>query len=153
MFTKVKPAFLALALLAFAGPAQASLDSIAAEASIGQPAVIRYDGGGSLLYYFQSARVIREAGVPVKIAGLCASACTMILMVPKQRICVTKTAELWFHQASRFGQRHEVGTQMMLATYPAAVKDWIRARGGLSEEFKVMKGADLAVRFRICPDA
>jgi hypothetical protein len=55
------------------------------------------DKGGSLGEYLLRFTKIRESGERVIIDGNCFSACTLVTIIPKERICVTQRAALGFH--------------------------------------------------------
>jgi len=63
--------------------------------------------------------------------------------VPRDRICFTRTAQLWFHEASS-GPTVETATpsvtttQYMLNKYPPDIRLWLRDRGG-TEKMTVEK--------------
>src|SRR3954451_3355498 len=103
-------------------------------------AVVRIanDRGGLIRHYVDRYDRLNDTGQTVVIDGLCASACTIVLAkVPADRICVTERTTLAFHAAWDFGAggRHIVNsgaTRIMYSMYPAAVRNWITARGGLS---------------------
>src|SRR5207245_4610406 len=55
------------------------------------------DMGGSLGKYLLRFTRIRDSGERVIIDGNCHSACTLVTIIPKERICVTRRAVLGFH--------------------------------------------------------
>jgi hypothetical protein len=92
-----------------------------------EPYVIQYDGGGRLDEYYQTYSALRQSGRPVRIDGMCMSACTMVAgLIPLERVCVTPYAVLAFHSAYRvsmFGAEHSSeGTRMIWQTYPEAIR-------------------------------
>ena len=99
---------------------------------------------------------VRESGERVVIDGPCLSACTLVLsMVPNNRICVTRRAILGFH-AARSMDRHgrmyaePEASEFVLEAYPAAVRGWIRNRGGLSSRLLLLRGRELAAIYPSC---
>jgi hypothetical protein len=101
----------------------------------GPAIVIAGDKGGVLRDYYERYRAQVAAGSTFRIDGRCASACTMVLAWA-DRVCITKRAVLGFHQVrdERTGQitpETRQTTERMLASYPAPVREYISAHGGL----------------------
>jgi hypothetical protein len=122
---------------------------------------ITRDTGGYIETYKAKYEQIRDRGGRVVIDGVCNSACTMVLgIVPRNRICVTPRASLGFHKAY-YDQDYTFGikvtsveeTSELMAYYPSEVKDWLKRRGGLTDEMKRLKnGAELWKIANPCPD-
>ena len=99
---------------------------------------------------------VRASGERVVIDGPCLSACTLVLsVVPDDRICVTRRAILGFHAARSIDQRGRMtaepeASEVVLATYPAAVRGWIRSRGGLTSRLLLLRGRELAAIYPRC---
>jgi hypothetical protein len=99
---------------------------------------------------------VRESGERVVIDGPCLSACTLVLStVPSERICVTRRAVLGFHAARSIDRRGRTyaepeASEAVLATYPAAVRNWISRRGGLSSRLLLLRGRELAAIYPSC---
>ena len=139
---------LLLLCLAAATPARAELH-------------ITRDHGGYVDEYKAKYKRVREKGERVIIDGICNSACTLVLgIVPMNKICVTPRASLGFHKAFydpdiTFGIKvtSNEETSELMATYPAEVKEWLKRRGGLSNEIKRLKnGAELWKIANPCPE-
>lgn len=117
---------------------------------------IVHDNGGRIGTYFDKYEQVRNSGENVMIDGLCASACTIVLSaVPHDRICVTAKANLGFHAAWDFGANGRAvnnaeATQMLFAMYPAPVRRWIAARGGLRSKMIFLRGKQLTALYRPC---
>lgn len=107
---------------------------------------IHSDGGGNAVQYLFKAEALRRNGEEVRIMGTCASACTIYLSA---NYCVGPRARLVFHSASN--TRH-VGraNALLMGSYPAGVRAWIRAHGGLTDRLLVLKGTELARVARAC---
>jgi hypothetical protein len=135
--------FAALLSLATAAPASAELR-------------IEGSAGGVIGDYLRLFMLAKELGHNVVIDGPCLSACTLVLSVmPRKRVCATRRAVLGFHAAwlpDEDGQAltHPGATRLMFATYPKAVRDWIRRRGGLSRDTILLRGRELAAMVRPC---
>ncbi len=125
--------------------------------------VIAGDDGGRIGDYVEKYEAVRNSGKAVMIDGSCKSACTIVLgIMPQDRICVTPRARLGFHQAWREG-RAQYGaavsvpdaeaTAFLLDLYPAPVRRWIYARGGLPPpggKLLWLKGESLRSMYRPC---
>src|SRR5246127_947489 len=112
--------------------------------------------GGQVGPFLDLFERLRESGERVVIDGPCLSACTLVLsLVPNNRICVTRRAVLGFHAArsvDQFGRMYaEPGaSEVVLEAYPAAVRDWIRRRGGLTSHLLKLRGRELAAIYPSC---
>lgn len=123
------------------------------------PAEIRIlaSPGGQIGPYLALFRVLRESGERIVIDGPCLSACTLVLtMVPRNRICVTRRAVLGFHGAWSLGAdgrpvEEPATSDLVLASYPAPIREWIKRRGGLdSQVLLLLRGKELAKMYRTC---
>jgi len=131
------------------------LGALAAPRAHAEVRILASPGGqvGPFLDLFER---VRASGERVVIDGPCLSACTLVLsMVPNERICVTRRAVLGFHAARSIDQRgrsyaEPEASDLVLATYPAAVRGWIRRRGGLSSRLLLLRGRDLAAIYPSC---
>src|SRR5215471_15499974 len=110
---------------------------------------IAEDRGGQIGQYMQTFATVRSSGERVVVDGNCLSACTLVLgLVPRERICATHRARFGFHAA--WMPDHDgkavtspLGTQALWNIYPASVRRWISAHGGLSRNMIFMQGRDL----------
>lgn len=104
--------------------------------------VITDDRGGDFYGYFDLLRRLTARGTHVRIEGICASACTMLLASPGA--CVGPHAQFWFHAvigSSRDGDK--ALTELMARQWPAPVRAWLDRRGGLSPIVRHLRGPDL----------
>jgi hypothetical protein len=117
--------------------------------------VIYEDQGGNLGEYADRFADIARRGEHVRIAGVCNSACTLVLgMIPQDRLCVMPAARFGFHRAFvprdatgfRYGHDSPQGTAYLMASYPPSVRAWLLRRGGLTRNLKVMPGAASGLR-------
>jgi len=112
--------------------------------------------GGEVGPFLDLFARVRASGERVVIDGPCLSACTLVLsIVPDDRICVTRRAVLGFHAARSVDQRgrsfaEPEASELVLQTYPAPVRGWIRRRGGLSSRLLVLRGRELAAIYPSC---
>src|SRR6476659_9070674 len=112
--------------------------------------------GGQVGPFLELFDRVRESGERVVIDGPCLSACTLVLsMVPSNRICVTRRAVFGFHAARSIDRRGRTyaepeASQIVLQTYPAGVRNWIRSRGGLTSRLLLLRGRELAALYPTC---
>ena len=112
--------------------------------------------GGQVGPFLDLFERVRASGERVVIDGPCLSACTLVLsVVPDDRICVTRRAILGFHAARSIDQRGRMSaepeaSEVVLETYPAAVRGWIRSRGGLTSRLLLLRGRELAAIYPTC---
>jgi hypothetical protein len=136
----------------------AGIWTVAAMIPTGASATMRIsdDVGGRIGAYVDQYSAIRASGEKVVIDGACLSACTLVLgIVPRNRICVTRRAMLGFHAAWMPGPHGKpvpsaVGTQALWDMYPAQVRRWINARGGLTSKMMFLRGAELFAMYPEC---
>ena len=114
------------------------------------------DRGGRIGTYLDKYQALRQNNEMVVIDGLCASACTIVLgAVPHERICVTPRAHLGFHAAWDAGPDgapvpNSVATNMLFSMYPAKIRRWIAARGGLKPQMIFLRGKQLSSMYKPC---
>jgi hypothetical protein len=112
--------------------------------------------GGQVGPFLDLFAKVRESGERVVIDGPCLSACTLVLsVVPPERICVTRRAVLGFHAARSVDRRGRMyaepeASELVLEAYPAAVRGWIRHRGGLTSRLLLLRGRELAAIYPSC---
>jgi len=140
----LKTILLAAALCALAlPPAQAEVRILASP-------------GGQVGPFLELFARVRASDERVVIDGPCLSACTLVLsMVPNDRICVTRKAILGFHAARSVDRQGRMNAEpeasdLVLQAYPAAVRGWIRHRGGLSSRLLLLRGRELAAIYPSC---
>jgi hypothetical protein len=117
---------------------------------------IMSSAGGPVVNYLEFFSKVRHSGERVIIDGPCLSACTLVLStIPRNRICVTSRAVLGFHApivADRYGRQfhsREI-TRAITATYPPAVRTWIKRNGGLTQNVILLRGRELARLYPRC---
>ena len=99
--------------------------------------VITQDNGGQIAPYHDRAAQAARLGQVVRIDGMCGSACTIYLGVPKA--CITPRATLWFHRVThRDGSPFPRASAWVMTQYPVALRNWIMAQGGLTERRLVL---------------
>lgn len=108
--------------------------------------------GGQVGFFMDFWSALEKSGVHVKIDGVCISACTFFLAYfPEDRICVTPRASLGFHQASSpDGPEPRFSKALYTMLYPAWVRQWIEAKGGLEDDVHYMFAKDMAGHLALC---
>ena len=113
--------------------------------------------GGYVGDYLQAFARVRQSGERVIIDGPCLSACTLVLStIPSNRICVTRRAVLGCHapllvdRVTGRSSRAPEATRIVIDSYPAKVRAWIKKRGGLSQKLILLRGRELAALYRHC---
>jgi hypothetical protein len=112
--------------------------------------------GGQIGSYLQKYSVLRRAGEKVVVDGPCVSACTMVLgLVSHDKLCVTAQATFGFHAAwdkDRSGTQvtNRAASSYLMGLYPASVRKWIAARGGLTPQMIYLTGSELQGMVRSC---
>jgi hypothetical protein len=91
-----------------------------------KPVVIGDDVGGNLAFFAMWYKRIRDSGVPVRVEGVCESACTLALSLPHDQVCIAPTASFGFHLASYNGETAPGVTGAMIRRwYPEKVRKWL----------------------------
>jgi hypothetical protein len=108
------------------------------------------DDGGSVAKYLERYRTLVEMGATFRIDGRCRSACTLVL-IWADRVCVTERAALGFHQVrDESGQRLRSASDRLMSLYPAPVREYISARGGLPPGTMWVSGSALRGLVKPC---
>lgn len=117
---------------------------------------IESSSGGEVTQFLELFAVLRKSGQRIVIDGPCYSACTLALStIPHKRICVTRRAVLGFHAARLVDERGNEypaakATRVLAATYPAAIRRWIKRHGGLTDRPIYLRGRELAALYPVC---
>ena len=133
----------------------AAISALASPPARAEVRILASPGGqvGPFLDLFEQ---VRASGERVVIDGPCLSACTLVLsVVPAGRICVTRRAILGFHAARSIDRKGRMyaepeASEVVLQAYPAAVRGWIRGRGGLTSHLLLLRGRELAAIYPSC---
>ena len=139
----IKLIFVAAVLFAAIGHAQAEVRILASP-------------GGQVGPFIELFDRLNASGERVVIDGPCLSACTLVLMmVPAERICVTRRAVLGFHAARSIDRRGRMyaepeASREVEAAYPTTVREWIARRGGLTSRLLLLRGRELAAIYPRC---
>jgi hypothetical protein len=100
----------------------------AAPAARAETIEVSDDHGGLVYLYQQKWEKLAAQKVNIRIAGICASACTLLTgYFPRSDICVTQNAALGFHAGT-----FPFVTDTLLRIYPQDIRKWIDAHGGLT---------------------
>ena len=109
------------------------------------------DNGGRLQTYYERYEAYVAAGATFRIDGRCRSACTLVLHWA-DRVCVTERAALGFHQVSdKSGQPVQSVSDLLMSVYPAPVREYILAHGGLPPPWGTMWVSGPALRGLVKP--
>jgi hypothetical protein len=117
---------------------------------------IANDKGGQIGPYLDTYVSLRNSGQKVIIDGPCLSACTIVLgVMPRERICVTRRAQLGFHAAWNPGRNgrpvlSQAGTKALWELYPGDIRAWLKRRGGLKPKMVFLSGPELMAMYRVC---
>src|SRR5436190_7675769 len=116
---------------------------------------IRDDMGGPLGRYLRMFATMRDSGERVIIDGNCFSACTLVTIIPKERICITGRAVLGFHAGwidDKTGKQITSSefTRALFEQYPPAIRSWIIKHGGLGARTILLRGTELATFYPLC---
>lgn len=103
--------------------------------------------GGNVRAHVAQVIDYDRAGTHVRVTGACVSACTLILALPPDRICVGPGARFGFHQPV-LGYAGKVAItdtgDAMTNVYPPFVQQWLKSHfGGLPSGRPQMMGYDL----------
>jgi len=125
-------------------------------ADAGAAVRIANDQGGQIGPYLDAYVSLRKSGQNVIIDGPCLSACTIVFgVIPRERICVTRRAQLGFHAAWNPGRNgrpvlSEAGTKALWELYPGEIRAWLKRRGGLKPKMVFLSGRELMTMYRVC---
>lgn len=127
------------------GYAPMDLPPAAAEVTVGG------SSGGSVQMFADRVIDYDRSGTRVRVTGPCVSACTLLLALPPDRICVGPRASFGFHQPFYSNTPRlatsDLGTAMF-DTYPSFVRQWLTAHfGGLPAGRPQYMGYDTLRRF------
>jgi hypothetical protein len=97
--------------------------------------VITDDRGGLIHEYKGHYGRIEAAGSRVEVRGMCGSACTLVLHLPKERLCFASEATLAFHmpRLATTGKPSLNWGFFLYLEYPREVRDWIDSKGGYAK--------------------
>jgi hypothetical protein len=129
----------------------------------GDACIIKNNKGGVAPSFESAAQEVNRGDCErVIVDGPCLSSCTYFAnLVQPRKVCVTRWARLGFHIGPpRTYRYHVIATRETGTTtfgyappYSGAVAEWLRARGGLTKEWKVMSARDAARIWGWCPGA
>ena len=109
------------------------------------------DPGGYIADYVSRVRSLRSNGHSVAFTGRCGSACTLLLSLPGDQLCVTSDASFVFHAPSAPSATGAQAAQaFLMSEYPRWVREWIFRQGGLSATPITMSAAYYRQYLRLC---
>lgn len=107
---------------------------------------IKGDYGGILVIYQAKWEKLAKSGADIRISGPCVSACTALVgYIPRERICVTPTASMGFHQAIP-----AFVTPDLWKNYPNDIRIWIVKNGGLTYTLMWLQAPEIYKYFNKC---
>jgi hypothetical protein len=117
-----------------------------------KPIVITGNNGGVLRDFYERYRTQVAAGATFRIDGRCRSACTLVLAWA-DRVCIAERAALGFHQVRDHKSRQPVQSESdrLMSLYPARVREYILAHGGLPPPWGTMWVSGPALRGLVKP--
>jgi hypothetical protein len=135
----MRACYYALVMLAFA---------FLATAAHAETIEINGDYGGILVAYQAKWEKLAKEGADVRISGPCVSACTALVgYFPRDKVCVTPTASMGFHQAIP-----AFVTPELWKNYPNDFRIWIIKNGGLTYTLMWLQAPEIYKFFRKCDD-
>lgn len=115
-----------------------------------KPIIIDNDSGGNIQFFAMWYDRVRDSGVPVRVRGMCDSACTIVLSLPREQVCMEPTASFGVHLASYNGESAPSLTGAMIRRwYPEPVRKWLI--GQTLHEAPLYMNANTVVRLGIFP--
>jgi hypothetical protein len=91
------------------------------------PSSFTIDYGGNVLERLQQMHYLKMSGQEFRIEGVCISACTMFLGLPK--VCVAEDTIFGFHSAASFDgekwEKSEWGNAIALDVYPLRIREFV----------------------------
>lgn len=115
-----------------------------------KPIIIDNDGGGNIAFFSMWYERLRESGVPVRVRGMCDSACTIVLSLPRSQVCMEPTGSFGIHLASYDGESAPSMTGAFIRRwYPEPVRKWLT--GQTLREAPLYLNANTVVRLGIFP--
>lgn len=124
---------------------------------VGQPATgyieMKDNTGGRIGDFLDFRDALMESGTPVHFKGKCQSACAMLY---KEGDCVYPTAEFWFHLPYDHERQRVMDTpyvhEWLDKHHHPDIVEWYNSKGGLSEEWLILKGVDMMSILDVCPN-
>ena len=95
---------------------------------------MQHDEGGYIDHYNLRWAAIAGKDGPGPYPSMCQSACTLVTShIPKYRLCFAEYSYLNFNQArlTHGGPPAPEATKAMFNSYPADIRGWLVAKGGL----------------------
>lgn len=142
------------ALIALSAPAKADVVEEVLGCK-GDPCVVTYNPGGSVVRFYEAAQAIHNgARKRVIVDGACKSACTILIDLIPDQVCLTVWAQLYFHQGTRpvvkwmdvpvLGTLTQIPIMVgemerFTPSYSPVVMWWINQIGGLPKDGKFVE--------------
>lgn len=98
----------------------------------GKPLVIEYSPGGSVYAFINKGLHLLFERTPIIVDGPCASACTLLVDVARDDVCLTTNAILMYHKMSWTDDKGVKHSAELNYETPG-LNEYILSRGGLPE--------------------
>ncbi len=122
-----------------------------ADTKSGNAVNVSGDRGGNVVSYAMKTLQLKQNRTQVRVTGACDSACTLLLALPRNQICVTQSASFNFHLPSgSSSQGNKRAAAFLLKNYPGWVRRWIARKGGLSSRLISMRRSDIGNNLPAC---
>lgn len=118
-----------------------------------RPMVIEDSPGGSVLEYRLLGLKLAATHTPIILDGICASACTLLIDLDRDNVCITTAAILAYHMSYT---TDEDGTKQFhpLVYETPGLNNYIAKRGGLPKDDVMLVPFEQAKMFyKPCPGA
>ena len=104
-----------------------------------QTVSVRRDNGGNIAQYVVLEETYRADQSMVEFEGQCDSACTLLLALAPEQICLKSGAFFRFHAPKASSVNTErFAADIIMRKYPFWVRDWITTQGGLKPQLVTM---------------
>lgn len=121
-----------------------------------KPIILDDNPGGAVRTFVYFFNAIRDSGVPVRVRGLCVSACTLVLALPHDQVCMESTGSFGFHLATDDGEKGNVTLTAALQRryYSSVVMKWLEGKKLKLESVVYMQSDEAAALdiFPMCAD-
>lgn len=93
--------------------------------------VIGDNPGGEVWTFAQFYGWIKASGVPVRVRGICISACTLVLALPREQVCIEPTGTMALHLAAtetpagKMEPDRDASAAFVRRFYPKELQDYL----------------------------
>ncbi len=111
------------------------------------------DPGGDVEDHIKFFHYVKDAGIKIRVAGECVSACTLMLgILPRDKICIDEEkGSFGFHLARTSSEGDvELTNRLDRMFYPTVVNTWLKAHGPQTLEVQYMMPEDFKGYLHYC---